>query len=72
MDRDRKNPVNVITGEATQPMMTPDGSQVLYLKDHTLYNWSRLSGETHRLTSDLNVLNYTLAPDGQQILLLAR
>jgi len=71
MDRDRHNPLRIISDGATQPVMTPDLTQVLYLLGDTLYSWVRKTGEIHRLTSNLLIKQFSLSPDAKHIILLA-
>jgi Tol biopolymer transport system component len=71
MDRDRRNPVNLVPNGAIKPLMTPDEAQVLYLQDNSLYSWIRTTGEIRRLTSGLSIQHYALTPDGARIIFLA-
>lgn len=71
MDRNRRNVLRLLNDGATQPTMTPDGADVFYLQENTLYYWVRKTGDTHRLTSGLNIQHYTFTPDGKHIILLA-
>jgi hypothetical protein len=71
MDNELRNPQHLLNANATQLVMTPDGKQVFYLQANSLYSFSRKTGESHCLTSDLVVLRYALTPDGKHIILLA-
>ncbi len=65
-DRSEKTPLTV--GPDMAPQFTPDGQTVLFLRDRKLYAVPVAGGEPKAIAPHLMVLDYSISPDGTQVL----
>jgi len=72
MKPDRTEARKLVTYVTNNPVITPDGTQILYTAGSTLYSVSSDGTNNRELLKNIDIRDLTLSPDGKQLILLVK